>query len=372
MLITPQRSEVNWRISECMQYPVYRIQPQRWDAVASNVRALRQLLWKPTLPLHDQQNADKVGGQPYDPAGRNDFLGFGRINVLRSLQAGAPPLPSGGIDGKIEVVFPHDAAGNPQPVAQAPLVNVQALLFRSGSLDPVPCTGGPVLQLWRSLNNQPAEFVAEVGPRVAAVDGIAFPSWEFNDVEVSAARDPANRYYFFLRAPEQAGFRTNVWSHGADARTIFPVQDVPTGVSTQQPVGPLDGRIEVVFPHDAAGNHQPIVQAPLVNLAVDLFEHGTLQSVPSDFPGPVRIVRSLNNDVANFVVEGERTIVTRDGITYPRWVFNDVDVRAAQDPLNKYYFRVETQFPTVWAHGADARTIFPQKDIPTSSGPGCQ
>ena len=320
-----------------------------------------------------QQSADKVGDQAYDASGRNNFLGFGRINVLRALQTGGAPPPSPtGVDGKIEVVFPHDTSGNPTPVTGGTLVNIQVLLFASGSLQPVPCTGGPTVQLWRSLNNQPAELAAQTGPQTATSGGTAFPSWAFNDVNVSAAQDPANKYYFFLRAPGQSGFHTNVWSHGADARTIFPVQDVPTAVATQQPIGPLDGKIEIVFPHDVAGNPQPVAQAPLVNLAVDVFLHGTLQSVPLDFSRPVRLVRSLNNDVENAVFEGQRTTVTNRGITYPQWVFNDIDVSAAQNPLNKYYFRVDLDFPTIWAHGADARTIFPQKDVPTASGAGCQ
>ena len=322
-----------------------------------------------------QQSADKVGGQPYDASGRNDFFGFGRINVLRALQAGTPPPPpppSGGVDAKIEVVFPHDQAGNLRPVTEAPLVNIQATMFQAGTLQPVPCSEAPTLQLWRSFNTQPAEMVAQAAAGVAVVDGIAFPSWEFNDVDVSAAHDPLNKYYFFLRSPGLQGFRSIVWSHGQDARTIFPTQDVPTSVDTQQPTGPLDGKIEIVFPHDAAGNPQPVLQATLVNIAVDVFDHGTLRSVPLDYPGAVRLLRSLNNQPAEVLGQGQRVTTTRGGVTYPQWQFNDVDVSAAQNPLNKYYFRVQLDFPNVWSHGADARTIFPQKDVPSASGAGCE
>lgn len=316
------------------------------------------------------QGADKIGDQPYDSVGWNNFFGFGRINVLRSLQSGSTPAE--GVDGKIEVVFPHDEAGNPRPVNEATLVNVQALLFRAGTLEPVSCGDTPILELWRSLNNDPAELVARARPIITTDAGVVFPAWVFNDIDVTAVTNPANKYYFFLRAPELTAFRTNIWSHGADARTIFPTQDIPTSIGTSPTQGPLDGRIEVVFPHDAAGNEQPITQAPLVNLGIDLFEHGTLRSVPRDFSRTIRVTRALNNDVEDATFEGERTLITRDGLTYPRWVFNDIVVAAAQNPLNKYYFRVDIDFPTIWAHGADARTIFPQKDVPTTSGPGCR
>ena len=55
-------------------------------------------------------------------------------------------------------------------------------------------------------------------------------------------------------------------------------------------------------------------------------------------------------------------------ITYPVWEFNNVQVARAADPDNKLYLwvmvgGVET-YPTIWTHGADARTFFPVKDEP--------
>ncbi len=50
-----------------------------------------------------------------------------------------------------------------------------------------------------------------------------------------------------------------------------------------------------------------------------------------------------------------------------------MDVSAANDPANKYYFTLKvdgvTTYTNVWAHCADARTYFPQMDTPTK---GCQ
>ena len=53
------------------------------------------------------------------------------------------------------------------------------------------------------------------------------------------------------------------------------------------------------------------------------------------------------------------------------WIVNDIDASAANDPRNIMLFAALVQnritHPTVWAHGADARTFFPQQDMPTSS-----
>ena len=63
--------------------------------------------------------------------------------------------------------------------------------------------------------------------------------------------------------------------------------------------------------------------------------------------------------------------VADGGFSYLVWDFNDVDVSAAQDPLNSIYFWVQVDdvptYPNVWAHGSDARTIFPDADVPAES-----
>ena len=51
-----------------------------------------------------------------------------------------------------------------------------------------------------------------------------------------------------------------------------------------------------------------------------------------------------------------------------------MDVSAARNALNKYYFRAlvgnTRTASTIWAHAADARTIFPQPDV--IQGGGCR
>ncbi|MHB1414127.1 MAG: hypothetical protein ACYC1C_02650, partial [Chloroflexota bacterium] len=268
------------------------------------------------------------------------------------------------VDAKIQIVYPHDNA----PVTQAELANVGAYLFTPGTNIPVPFDFDRPVRLWRALNNNPAAPVA-VGTKVTrTVQGVTFPGWEFNDVDVSAARDPNNKLFFFVTV-DGIGTNSNVWVHGADPRTIFPFQDVPSAVGGW--TDSLDAKIEIVYPHDDA----PVSQAQLANIGVDIFAHGTLQSVDASRHPFVMLVRSLNAEVAT-LEQGHAGLgypVTADtgGVEHPRWAFNDADVAAANTPSNLILFRTvvngATTFANVWAHGADVRTFFPVQDVPSRS-----
>ncbi|MBI4301621.1 MAG: hypothetical protein HY664_03360 [Chloroflexi bacterium] len=285
------------------------------------------------------------------------------------LEAGsAPPPPAIGApsatDAKIEILWPHGGA----PVTEADQANISAWLFYPGTLDLTPCQWNPEVQLWRSLNNGPAQLVALGGKwDLYYLSGRAIPTWTFNNINVSEARDPNNRLYFFVTVKDTID-RSNVWTHAADARTYFPTQDTPIGVTPFY--SSLDARIEIVWPHDNA----PVAEATMVNVTAMIFAPGTLLSIPPDQNLNLYLLRSSNNGVAERVAEGTKRIVQGRGFTYPVWDFNNIDVSAATDPTNKYYFRLEidrgTTFPNftnVWAHGADARTYFPQMDTPTST-----
>ena len=247
----------------------------------------------------------------------------------------------------------------------ANLANITAYLISEKGNDAPPCDWDPTVRLWVALNAQPAHPVAIGQKRMFTTSGRTFPVWDFNDVDVSAARDPANKLTFFVTVD---GVRTlhNIWTHAADARTIFPQQDIPTGTVNQQPSA-LDARVEIVWPH---GN-LPASQAEQANITAYLFEAGTKQAIPPSWQSPLPTVwlhQALNTDTENGRVVGiPRAVTTENGVKFLAWDFNDVDISAAQDPLNKIYFWVSVDdmdtFPNVWAHGADARTIFPQADL---------
>ncbi|MBI4321134.1 MAG: hypothetical protein HY675_21805 [Chloroflexi bacterium] len=283
------------------------------------------------------------------------------------LELGPGPMPPAtgipsAVDAKIEIVWPHGNA----PVMEAERANIGAWLFLPGTMHLTACQWQPQVQLWKALNNEPAKLIA-----VGQLQGDRYyknnrgvPTWEFNDVDVAAAQDPNNKIYFFVTVEGVPG-RTNVWSHGADARTHFPRQDVPAGLAAAGDA--VEAKIEIVWPHDNA----PVEQAKLVNVSAMLFAPGTSMSVPADWNRPVRLYRALNNSVSQEVGIGQKRLVTTPSFTHPVWDFDDVDVSAAIDPANKYYFTLAvdgiTTHTNVWAHGADARTYFPLLDGPEGS-----
>ncbi|MDO8670412.1 MAG: hypothetical protein Q7O66_03160 [Dehalococcoidia bacterium] len=271
-------------------------------------------------------------------------------------------INSTAMDSKIEIVWPQGG----KPVSQAERANIGAYLFQQGlSAAVCPDLAAPV-RLWRALNNGVEEQLGAGQRRVMSVRGMTFAAWDFNDIDVSAATDNHNKYYFRLSVDGYAT-RSSIWSHGDDSRTYLPQPDNPVGVLANAPKE-VDAKIEVVWPHD----NLPVNQATQVNVGVYLFQQGTLQAVPVSYAPTVRLMRSLNNGFEEQVAVGQRTTKKIGEVVFPVWEFNNVDVKAATDPLNKYYFRAivdgVTSRSNVWSHGADARTYFPQQDIPTGVG----
>ena len=133
-------------------------------------------------------------------------------------------------DAKIAILWPHGDA----PVSEAKLANLTAHLTFPGSRVAVPCDFAPTVMLWRALNNEPAEPIATGERRLAEISGRRVPVWDFNDVDVSAARDPHNKLYFSAR-PVNAPHSTNVWVHGTDARTFLPQPVTAAGTRARHP-----------------------------------------------------------------------------------------------------------------------------------------
>ena len=283
----------------------------------------------------------------------------------------APASAVGEVNAKIEIVWPHNNA----PVTQARYANITVYLFEPGTLRTVPCDFNGTVRLWRALNNNPASNAGlPLGQkRLVTRGGVTFPVWDFNDVDVSAATNGVNKLYFYVTV-DDVTTNFNVWSHGADARTYLPTPQPPSGVRGSIPDS-VNARIQVVWPHDRTGQPQPVARATLANVTVALF-HATIpnvaDSVGTGFNRRVLLFKALNNGPMQLVGAGVKRMTTQGGVTYPVWDFNDVDVSQARDPLNKYYFRVLVEdtrtFSTIWSHGADARTYFPNPDQPTG---GC-
>ena len=269
----------------------------------------------------------------------------------------APPPPAWGVpqavDLRLEAVWPE---GRTAALGERAVVDTWA--FQSGTRDFAACMWNPKLQLWKAVNAEPARLAGEAGRN----GNYAVPTWSFHRIDVSEARDPGQKIYFFVGLPGLPA-STNVWAHAVEeARTHHPVPNGPTG--TAPAGGAVDARIEIVWPHGNA----PVEKAERVNLTAMLLRPGTLVSVPPDWNPTVRLLRSLNDGVAREAALGAKRFVQDGELAYPVWDFNDVGVLEAQDPANTYYFRLNvdgvTTYSNVWTHGQDGRTYFPRRDTP--------
>ena len=87
-----------------------------------------------------------------------------------------------------------------------------------------PTAWVPHVWLVRAVNNDPGRQITQ---GVVRRDGV-LTHWDFNDVDVSPARDPSSKLHFWV---EVEGIRTysNFWTHGLDARTYLPIPDLLLG-----------------------------------------------------------------------------------------------------------------------------------------------
>jgi photosystem II stability/assembly factor-like uncharacterized protein len=273
---------------------------------------------------------------------------------------GSPPPEAA--DARIEIVWPHDGL----PVSEARLANIGLRLFLPGSLVPPPCSWTPTVTVWQAVDTEPAAPLDAARQR--SVDGRPFPFWELNDANVRPANDPQHKLYYMVRVAG-ATTATSIWAHGADPRTYFPQQDVPSGLATDV-VDAVDARIQVVWPHDGMGNPQPVDRATSANVAVALFKHGTRLSVPTSWqPARITLYGAWNQEIGRPLAREAQVQVRQSGaIVYPVWEFNNIPVARAMQGADRLYLWVSvdgvTTYPTVWSHGADARTYFPYKDEP--------
>jgi hypothetical protein len=268
----------------------------------------------------------------------------------------------------VSIIWPHDSSGVPTNVAASSEVNVSVW-----PTNIVSCTQNPGLSLWIAYNNDPA------GPLSPDVQGhmvsrrvtdSIFPSLEFNDVPLNLAANPTAR--FTIMAGYGTGQFSNVWVHALDSRTYFPDPVVPTGYGTPI-IGRMDSRIQIVFPHDSQGRQMPVAQANFVNIAVDIFVHGSLQSVPPDYePDAFYLKAAVGNDLLSQLsptIAPVKTTYAVSGQFYPRWVFNDIPVQPGQQyHFAAYVFKnkLPSPYSNVWTHAADARTILPNPSPPPS------
>jgi hypothetical protein len=277
--------------------------------------------------------------------------------------AGSPG--AGGVntwDPRIGIVFPVYPPGASGDINKSTGINVS--LWPTNA---VLCNGlpGPSIGLYVAKNNEPGDLLQPTKLQLRTQGKTRFPTLEFNDVRTSLAADPNAKYSLVAMANGQPV--SNVWVHGGTSPAKY--EDVPpTGYGSTDPAA-VDTRIQVVFPHDDQGKQVAAAAATRVNIAVDIFEHGTTLSVPPSAPYTPRLWFAEGNGQLQLTLPGvQKTTYTLKGQGYPRWVFNNVPV---QPGANTHFVAtldsVQT-YPSIWTHG-DAHPAIPAPKTPPACIP---
>ncbi|HUE75516.1 MAG TPA: serine/threonine-protein kinase [Chloroflexota bacterium] len=345
-----------------------------WDARAADALASSGTAQPgsspPTTPRPGPTSGVAASGEPATPQPRTlaEASSLTPIPTEQPVQS-APTQGASSQFQQVGVVWPHDGQGNAVGLDQARAVNVSLWPRVQVNCDVEPETG----LLWVARDNEPARPVTSGAMIVlASIDGAQFPMLVINDVPADTAANPTASYRFFVRSPD-----SNVWVHAADPRSKPNEPFVPTEQSEPNP-SQIDARIHIVWPHNGRGEPVPVEQATAVNVAVDLFAHGTTRSVPMDFDpklvlrvaegnGPLR----EQDEAGQPIALASKITHTIDDRTFPRWVFNNVPVQ----PGRQYHFLVdvtegvEMAFPSIWTHGHDSGMSQSPPSIPPSCSP---
>ena len=132
------------------------------------------------------------------------------------------------IDARIEIVWPHDEAGAGLPATEGTFVNVGVSLFKHGTRLSVPVGWQPegitLFGAWNQEIGRALSTDSRVERRQSGA--IAYPQWQFDNIPVDRALDPSNKLFLWVEV-DGVETHTTIWTHGADARTVFPVKDEP-------------------------------------------------------------------------------------------------------------------------------------------------
>jgi photosystem II stability/assembly factor-like uncharacterized protein len=135
---------------------------------------------------------------------------------------GLTATPPAAIDAVLRVAWPHDEQNHAVPVEQANLLNLSAVLFAQGTqLALAPEHSPERVWLVAALDNSVGRRLMVGEPRTVAGSGFVYTTYEFNNVDVSLARDPNHHWSFWLEVPGRQA-SSNVWVHGSDGRTHAP------------------------------------------------------------------------------------------------------------------------------------------------------
>ena len=131
------------------------------------------------------------------------------------------PLPDT-VDAPIQIVWPRDSEN------QGSTANISGVLLQAGSTQPVPCRWSPSVRLLASVDGGPASVVASGARRLMTQDGITFPVWDFNAVDISAASQGHRIEFWMDVAQPGVTTRASHWTYAADLPQPDPWQQIPS------------------------------------------------------------------------------------------------------------------------------------------------
>ncbi len=293
------------------------------------------------------------------------------------------------VDAVVQVVGGHDEFGRAVPWGSAPYVDVEVYLFERGTRNPVACGFENQVSLhWSqnyvsndlgiaaSIDAAPTSYrdglarTATGQRELRELDGKSIPAWTFANLAVYPPpfRVLAHRSktYFWVDVAG-ADVRTNVAPYAVDPRTVNSDLDSPPETVGGPAPAAIEARIQVVTPHDDNGAPAPVTSANLVDIGVDLAAYPGQaswgwSSVGFGFDRPVRLLRSVDDGFLEVVKSADdvQTVTYQfpDGTktSWPRWIFNNVDVSDATNAAVHYYFAVQIDgietYPAIWGYGA--------------------
>lgn len=273
-----------------------------------------------------------------------------RTNILTATHTRTDLAPRQ-VEARIGILWPQ---GNLKP-EEAALVNITAVLLREDGASPA-CAWEPRVALWAAIGDAPAVQVAVGVRRLQVENGVSFPVYDFNDVDVRITRDQKVPMHFSVRVD---GVETaqNIWTHAAAGQFLPTVRPELDGLVNRYS-GPMDARLWVEETADGPQVYALMLQA------------GTLLGMaPSTAATPPQLRWALDNNITEpELIVGRAETRQEDGFVYTVWRFpglnpNDLLRRAAQA---RFWIEMPGQAVDsgVLAWGNEIRTLGARLPVP--------
>lgn len=273
-----------------------------------------------------------------------------RANVLASTHSRTDLAPRR-VEARIGILWPQGGLA-PEDAA---LANITATLLREDGASPA-CAWEPKVTLWAAVGGDPARQVAVGRRRLMTENGVTFPVYDFNDVDVRATRDRKLPTHFSVRVD---GVETsqNVWTHAATGAFLPTVRPELEGLVNRYS-GEMDARLWVEESADGPQVYGMLLQS------------GTLLGMaPSTAATPPQLRWALDNGITEpELIVGRVESRQEDGFVYSVWRFPGLDPNGLLRDAAQVRFWVELPgqvvHSSVLAWGKEIRTLGARLPVP--------